>query len=150
MNECMNSTCSKYSKNLQILQVSDSLPVFHLTDLLLCLELVTALSTWNAVLAALYSDGLSLYLLSCQCLACFSFLAGSHGYSCCFAPVWWEYQLRLLSKGHKAWTHPKIREGSVHAWSSRCQVIILCSPTGDSLQIDTVRKETFASAMAIA
>lgn len=43
----------KYSKNLQILYVLDSLPVFHLTQLLLRLELVTILSTWYAVLVIL-------------------------------------------------------------------------------------------------
>ena len=46
LNEFMNSICSRYSKKPQILYVSNSLPVFHLTQLLPCLELVTVLSTW--------------------------------------------------------------------------------------------------------
>lgn len=40
----MNSIYYRYSKNPQIFYVSDSLPVFHRTQLIPCLELMTALS----------------------------------------------------------------------------------------------------------
>lgn len=131
MNECMNSVYYKYSKNPQILCVSDSLPLFHLTQLLSCLELETVLHTWYAILVLLFLFWWPFLTPAKMPAASLFFLVFMLILAVCF---------RLGKDSHLSWSPEAVRlelilwlGRALCAWSSHCGFSVLCSPVGDSL-----------------